>query len=260
MKKGMKYLLLMVVAALFSSCLQSGIDITVNKDGSGELVQTFMVIRDYMAFMNMGEAAGDPNMINEEQLLNQADAMGEGVKFERVEAADEKGPYAGYKAYYSFDDISKLKTSPTPMTSPGETVDDSDWFTFEFTKGSTSTLVLHTSEENEDDDDDSDEEWESEPPTEEEQAQIEQMKQIYRSMAFWFTINVEGSIESSNALYTENSKITIMDMKFEKIIENDKLFRGLTASESNNLDKMRKDLEKAGVKIDDQERIEISFR
>lgn len=214
-----------------------------------------------MAFMNMGESGTtDPNMINMEQLESLAAAMGEGVTLERVEPAPEDSLYGGYKAYYKFEDINKVRTSPMPMTTPGETSEDSDWISFQFRKGGTAKLTIISAQDEDDDFGSDDEEWDSEPPSAEEQAQMDQMKQIYRTMHFWVKVHVDGNITNTNALYADGSEVTIMDMSFEKIIENDKLFMELTSDQNNDLDKVRKDLENAGVKIDDRERIDISFR
>lgn len=261
MKKVIRLLAFSLTAVIFSSCLTSGVDITVKKDGSGELVQTFQVLKEFMAFMNLGEAGTDPNMINMDQLRNQAEIMGEGVTFVRVEPAPADSPYAGYKAYYAFSDITEIRTSPTPMTTPGESISDSDWISFDFRKGSTAKLtILSPSDDDDDFSGSDDDEWESEPSSQEEQAQIEQMKQIYSSMHFWFKVKVDGRITDTDALYADESEIIIMDMPFEKIIENDQLFKKITSDQADDLDRLRKDLEKAGVKIDDREKIEISFR
>jgi len=261
MKRVSKILLILASAALMSSCLQSGIDITVNKDGSGELVQTYKVQREYMAFMNLGEAAGDPNMVNREQLEQMAAIMGEGVSLKKVEPSNDSSPYAGYTATYSFTDITKLKTSPTPMTSPGESEDSSDWISFDFSRGNTAKLTVISQESDEDEYEDSGEEWESDSEmSAEEEAQMDQMKQIYRTMHFWFKIHFNGTVTGTNALYSDRSSITIMDMSFEKIIENDKLFMELTSNGEEDLEKIRGDLEKAGVRVDDRDRIEVSFR
>ncbi len=51
-----------------------------------------------------------------------------------------------------------------------------------------------------------------------------------------------------------------MDMSFEKIVENDEIFSHITSENSADLDEIRDRLESIGVKVDDQERIDISFR
>ena len=61
------------------------------------------------------------------------------------------------------------------------------------------------------------EQWEEEPSAED-QAQLEQMKQVYKSMHFWFKIRVEGSITETNALYADESEVVLMDMNVKKAI------------------------------------------
>ena len=68
MKNLIRILPLAAIALIMTGCLSSGIDVIVNKDGSGQIIQTFHVQKEYMAFMNLGEEANDPNMINEEEL------------------------------------------------------------------------------------------------------------------------------------------------------------------------------------------------
>lgn len=261
MKKRMKILLLSATVLLLTSCLSSGIDITINKDGSGEIVHTFHVLREYMAFMDLGEAEADPNMINMQALSDLADSMGEGVSLDRVEAEEDSSPYGGYRAFYSFTDISRVRTSTTPMTTPGETIDPSDLVRFKFKKGGTPVLsvFMPPTDDGEEKKEDS-EPFDSEEPDEEAQAQIEQMKQVFRSMHYWFKIKVNGNIGNTNALYREENEIIILDMNFDRIVENDRLFTRLTSDNNANLKDVKEDLEKAGVRIDDQEHIEISFR
>jgi len=263
MKKVLKLLPLLSILFLLSGCLSSGIDILVNKDGSGEIIQTFHVQKEYMGFMNLGEAAADPNMINKVELTNRAKSMGEGVTFTKVEPVAGNSPFAGYKAYYSFRDISKVKTSSSPMTTPGETVDDSDWIRFDFKKGGTSTLTIISLSQEEEYDGDGEDFGSDDGDFETEEADenmIEQMKQIYKTMHFWFKVKVNGNISNTNAVYSDRSEVTIMDMRFEKIVENDELFSKITSEQNSSIDEVRDQLEKIGVKIDDQEKIEISFR
>jgi hypothetical protein len=262
MKKVLQILPLFMAVILLSSCLSSGIDIVVNKDGSGEIIQTFQVQKEYTAFMNLGEQGmTDPNMINREALANQAATMGEGVTLNRVEPVSETSSFAGYKAYFTFTDINKVRTSPTPTITPGEEVDSSEWIRFDFKKGSTSKLIIITpQEEKAPPMDEEDYDTESDSPEMEDEGMMEQMKQIYSTMHFWLKIKVNGNISNTNALYSEGSEISILDMNFGKVVENDELFKHITSDQNADLDEVRDQLEKIGVKIDDQDRIEVLFR
>jgi hypothetical protein len=262
MKKIQRILPVISVLFLLSGCLSSGVEITVNKDGSGEIIQTFQVQKEYLGFMNLGDAATDPNMIDKAELANRAKTMGEGVTFRKVEPVSPNSSYAGYKAYFAFTDIRNVRTSATPMTSPGENVVESELIRFDFKKGGTSTLTMITQsvDDQYDEDDDYDSDDEDLEAEQVDDGMKEQMKQIYKTMHFWFKVKVNGNITDTNALYADQSEITIMDMKFEKIIENDALFTEMTSQKNSSLEEVRDQLEALGVKIDDQEKIEISFR
>ena len=262
MKKVQKLLIILSVTLFFTGCLSSGIDIVVNKDGSGEIIQTFEVQKDYVGFVTQGTENPDPNMINKEELINRASQMGEGVRFVRVEPSRPDSPYAGYKAFYSFSDISKIRTTATPMTSPVEMEEsDSDWIRFDFERGTIPTLtIISSSEKDEDYEDDDEQDYDSDEAEQTDEGMQEQMKQIYKTMHFWFKVRVNGRINDTNAAYSGNSEVVIMDMNFERIVENDDLFSHITSVNSSDLDSIRDQLEEIGVKIDDQEIIEISFK
>ncbi len=263
MKKKLLILVITMLTIFITGCLSSGIDITVNKDGSGEIVQTFKVLKEYTAFMNLeDESNTDPNMINEMELGKIATAMGKGVTLRKVEPMSEESLYAGYKAYFDFTDISKVKTSITPMMAPGmmET-EESDLVSFDFKQGKTSILTIISYPEMEEDSDEyPEEDLETVDSEMSDEGMMEQFKQAYKTMHFWFKVKVNGTISDSNAFYTDSSTATIMDMNFEKIVENDKLFTELTSNQNSDLDKYKEELEKIGVKIDDQEIIEIKFK
>ncbi len=262
MKKVLYLLPLITAVILLSSCLSSGIDIVVNKDGSGEIIQTFNVQKEYIAFMNLGEQGiTDPNMIDRDALTALASQMGDGVTFSKVEPVSGTSAYAGYKAYFKFTDISKVQTSPMPMTTPGEEIDSSDWISFEFKKGGTAKLtIISPQEEDEMDMDEGDFDSDSDSLEMEDEGMVDQLKQIYKTMHFWLKITVNGNISNTNALYSEGSEISIIDMNFEKVVENDQLFKHMTSGENPDLEEVRDQLEKIGVKVDDQEKIEVSFR
>ncbi len=261
MKKLSLFFFIVLSLFLLTSCLSSGIDINVNKDGSGEIVQTFKVLKEYMAFLNADGNIADPNMINEVELKKMASLMGEGVVLDRVEPMAASSNFAGYMAYFTFPDISKVQTSRSPITSPGEVeIDKSDWISFDFKKGRTPVLTIITPPESTSDYDSEDEDMELETNQQADPSMMEQMKQVYKSIEFWIRIKVDGDIKKTNASYANGSVVTIMDMKFDKIVENDELFTKMTAGSEDDMEEYKDELEKLGVKIDFQEKIEISFR
>ena len=253
-----KLLLTVLIPLLLMGCISSGVTVKVNKDGSGEIVQTFKIKRDFVGFMSMSEEPTDPNLIDREALELAAEAMGEGVSLSKVEPMPEDSPYAGYKAYFEFTDISKIRVNAEPSTSPESSADDSDWISFDFDKGSTSKLTMYLPEEEEEGEAITEENGEIEASADESMG--DQLKEIYKDMHFWMKVEVNGKITDSTASFVDGSTITIFDMNFEKIVENDELFKKVTGEDPGSMKEYKDELATAGVFIDDQDKITVSFK
>lgn len=255
----MKNILLTILIPLFlMGCISSGVTIKVNKDGSGEVIQTFKIKRDFVGFLSMSEEQTDPNLIDMEALEMTAKAMGKGVSLLKVEPMPEDSPYAGYEAYFSFTDISEIRVSASPSTSPDASMEEkNDWITFDFTRGSTSKLTMYLIDE-EEGETAVEEEAEIEASAEEDLGN--QFKEAYKDMHYWMTIEINGEITNTNAAYAHGSTVTIFDMNFEKIVEDDELLRKITAVEPGPIKNYKEELATAGVFIDDQAEIVVNFR
>jgi len=256
-----KLLLLLLLPALFISCISSGEDITVNKDGSGQIVQTFKIIKDYVGFLNLSDQPSDPNLIDMDELKKNAETMGENVTLEKVVPMPENSPYAGYQAYYTFKDINKITASAAPATSPeAGDIDQKDLIRFEFTPGSTASLVIIMPDK-EDENSTASEESADTETKKEDAGMKDQLKQIYKDMHYWIKISVDGKIKKTNARHVDGSTVTILDMSFDKIVDNDELFEKVTSDDSGkNMDEYLDELAAAGVLIEDQDRISVSFK
>ena len=254
----MKKILLAVIIPLFlMGCISSGVTVKVNKDGSGEVIQTFNIKRDFVGFLSMSEEPTDPNLIDMEALEMSAKVMGEGVSFTKVEPMPEDSPYAGYEAYFKFTDISNIRVSAEPSTSPESSSEDNDWMSFDFDKGSTSKLTIYLPDEKEGD---SPAEEDSELEASADEGLGDQLKEIYKDMHFWMKVKVNGKITNTNASFVDGSTVTIFDMNFEKIVENDELFKKVTADEPGSMKEFKDELATAGVLMDDQSEIVVSFK
>ena len=252
-----KILLTLLIPLFLMGCLSSGVTVKVNKDGSGEVIQTFNIKRDFVGFLSMSDEPTDPNLIDMEALEMASKAMGEGVSFVKVEPMPEDSPYAGYEAYFEFTDISKIRVSAEPSTSPESSSEDNDWISFDFNKGPTSELTIYLPDE---EDDEAPAKKDSEVEASAEEGLGEQLKEIYKDMHFWMKIEVNGKITNSNAAFVDGPTITIFDMNFEKIVENDELFNKVTGDNPGSMKEYKDELASAGVFIDDQSEIVVSFK
>ncbi len=255
-----KLLFALIVPVLFASCISSGEDITVHKDGSGQLVETFKIKRDYVGFLNLSDQPSDPNLIDMEALTKAASEMGEGVTLKKVEPMPADSPYAGYKAFYTFTDISKVRANASPATSPATASGGEDKrIRFAFTPGRTPTLTIFMPDEEKSKAEESAKTTKDTGKTEDPKMK-EQLKQIYKDMHFWIKVTVDGKILNTNARHTENSTVTLLDMSFDKIVDNDELFTKVTADNTKNMKGFMNELADAGVLIEDQNKIEVTFK
>ncbi len=265
----MKKILIMImlfIPFILMSCLSSGEDIMVNKDGSGQIIQTFMVKKDYVGFLNLSDQPSDPNLINMDELTAAAEYMGDGVTFDKVEPMPKDSPYAGYKAYYEFEDISKVRANATPVTSPEAAKDnEADSIRFEFTPGKTSILTILMPNDKPEGTEDSAAAEENGEANESGKADDEgmkdQLKQIYKDMHYWIRISVGGDITDTNARHVDNSTIVILDMTFDKIVDNDELFAKITADGSNKeMEQFAEELSDVGVLVEDKDVVSVKFK
>lgn len=254
-----KIILTIIIPLLFMGCISSGVTVKVNKDGSGKIIQTFKIKRDFVGFLSMSEEPTDPNLIDREALELSAQSMGEGVSFVKVVPMSEDSPYAGYTAYFSFKNIALIQVSASPSTSPeAASEENNDWIKFDFEKGPTSKLTMHLIDIPEEETSIVEEDEELEASADE--GLGDQLKEIYKDMHYWMTFEFNGKITDTNASFVDGSQITIFDMNFEKIVENDELFKKVTNDDPGSMIEYKDELATAGVFIDDQDKITVNFK
>lgn len=285
----MKRLYTMVFAvllgALTTGCIETHTLITVEKDGSGT-VQERVVMNNMVVGMMQGmaksmggedaETNAPEELFSREDALEQAAEMGEGVELVSFEEVEDAGG-TGYEAVFSFNDINTLRVKSDPgesmPTMPGEAEEEepmeeeeNEHILFAFEPGSPARLTITPPEEM---DEEEEEEIEVEVEVEEETEEaengmqiggMEQMAQFMRGMHMSMVVHVRGDIVETNAQYAEDSKITIMDIDFDKVIDNPEKLKELKAAEEKSpaeVQKILKDI--PGMKIDIGEDIFVTF-
>jgi hypothetical protein len=275
MKTVVKLLLLLSISILFVGCIESTTLIRVSRDGSGEVEETFLMRTDVLTMlMGFAEAPGDENEgesmpVDLEKLERKARGMGEGVSLKSAEElSTEKGQ--GYRAVFSFTDINELVVNQNPdenvpsTDASGEDAPKTEYITFQFRKGSdseTAVLTIFNPQE---------EPEETVPVTKEEKTQkaeaadeemLEMLKEIFRGMRIHLALEVDGTILSTGATYRDGSKVTLIDMDFTKIIENEELFKELASTDTGSVEKTKEIIKDIpGIRVELQDRVEIQFR
>ncbi len=275
MKTLIKLIFLSVISVTIASCVESTTLIRVNRDGSGEVEETFLMKTDVLnMLMGFAETPGDKNeqaqgLVNMEKLERKALAMGKGVTLKSAEElSSEKGQ--GYRAVFSFKDINNLVVNQNPdenvpsTDTTGEDAPETEYITFQFRKGSdseTSLLTIFNPPEETEETVPMEEREKTEAPAAKDEEMIEMLKEIFRGMRIHIALEVDGTIISSNAAYLEGSKVTLIDMDFSKIIENEELFRKLATEDTESIEKTKEIIKDIpGIRVELQDQVEIQFQ
>lgn len=215
-----------LIATCFSTgCLRSTTTIDLRADGSGTILQETAMSAQALAmlksFASQSNSGGAPpsDIFGEEQAKKAAGSMGVTfVSGEPFKTAD----FEGYRARYSFDDISKIRVSmDQTMSAPQTTSSKPPPFGFGFDKGAaSSTLTIQMPDQ---------------PPTRQlpglgtgaattdvEKAQAAQamamMKTMMKGLFVDVSMNVAGRIIKTNAPRVDGSRVTLMQIDFDKML------------------------------------------
>jgi len=254
-------LVLLLAAALTSGCLRSTTTIELKPDGSGTIVQENAVGAEALAMLKsfagsqQGKGGAPPDIFTQEQAMKTGESMG--VTFVSGEPI-KTAALEGYRARYRFDDITKIrvnmKQTPDAMPSGGA---DQPPFGFTFAKGSSSsTLTIQMPDQmpggsalpglpggggaNAD-------------PAQAAQA-MAMMKMMMKGLFVDLSLAVDGRIIKSNASHVDGSKVTLLQLDFDKLLQDEGNFKKLEAA---------KDLKAlasvAGLKVSSEPKVVIEF-
>ncbi|MCK4655228.1 MAG: hypothetical protein KAU01_12370 [Candidatus Cloacimonetes bacterium] len=269
MKKMRNLILILSVLFLLSGCFQVEKVITVKKDGSGTIEETTLMSKQMMQQMGQSFGSKSGGEIDEasfhdvEKLKAEATKMGANVRYVSSKALDKDGK-VGYKAIYAFDNINDLIIESNPagsmMSTPGSGSGSTDNIQFNLKKGKTSELIIKFPEEKAAQGEAMEiEEAEVDPQT------MQMMKAMYTGMKISMKIKFDGKIEKTNATYRKGSVITIMEMDFDKMMNNEKFMKALASGQGKSDKSMKKTFEKIskeapGFKAEFLEEVFVKFK
>ncbi len=268
----MKTRLLPALAAVLAlaGCLDTTTTVTVKPDGSGTIEKRIILSRHLAELMiSMGNksdpATIEQGMLNEASLKAEAARLGSGVSFVSAQKiSSDKGN--GWKALYSFKDITAVKLSENPasdLTMPGAAAAAAapgtakDSFTFALTKGSPATLTVTFPKP------DASAKPATQPQagTANNEKMIQSLRQLYADMRIVLAIVVDGTITKTNAAYVDGPTVTILDMDFSKVMSDDATFNKLRTMQGQSMEQVRAAMKTMpGIKVESQDPVSISFR
>ncbi len=258
-----------LVATLSAGCIRSTTVVNVKPDGSGTVEQTTLVNLGLMKGMlgGMGGAQTPaPGMQNEADHKRSASRMGDGVTFVSAEPVKSDDGFEGSKAVFAFADVTKLKVDQDPNLSGSSTggistpPKNSNPVTFGFTKANgVSTLTVSLAEDA----------TKGNPtvapsggPDMDNPQMLEMMRSMFKGFRVTIDVAVAGTIIKTNADHVAGSRVTLLEMDMEKLMQDEAQLRkiqkalGPTASVSE-LKPYLKDVK--GLKVNDPV-VSITFK
>ena len=256
-------------ALALAGCIDTSTKISVNADGSGTIEKTIVLSKHLAEIMASMGNKSDPatieqGILNENGLKAEVSQMGPGVAFVSAQKiTTSKGN--GYRALYSFKDIAKLKlnqspaadlTAPTGGAAGGAGGAAAEYLTFTFVKGSPATLTIIAPKPAA-----STTKPAAAPTGADADKMMATMRPLYSDMRIVVTVEVAGTITSTNAAYADGSTVTLVDMDFAKILADDANFKKLSSTRTQSMTELRTMMKSfPGVKIDSQDSVRISFK
>jgi hypothetical protein len=267
--KALKIVVLLVLSMALMGCFESIVLLRVNKDGSGTIEETVVISDAFMELMKSfggeEESEEEEELINEQELTEKAASMGEGVRYVSAEPLKtDRG--SGYKAIYSFSDINDVRVnqnpgenvSPPPMGGEEEAPVE-EWLRFNFSGGPTATLEIIYPQDMEMEQEEESAEGEVDMDSNPEMMQM--MRELYKDMHIGIAVEVDGQITETNANYVEGSTVTLMDIDFAKILEDEEKFKELMNANPETVEEMKELVkDNPGIKVEIEESIRIRFR
>jgi hypothetical protein len=214
-----------------------------------------------------GQVSGGFDVLDENELRNSASEMGRGVTYVSSKKITTKDA-EGYRATFAFSDINKVRldTSPSDKTpSPTgigvEKVDEDAVATFRFTQGPPAVLVVMLPEELTSDNLQPPELPDTLPADDPQMATMaKEMKEMFKDMKVNIALEVEGDIIRTNATHREGSKITLMEVDFGKLMQNEEALKKIDQLEPRNADEARKLLKDVpGIKVEFNPELRVEF-
>jgi len=246
MNRKLLFLSLVSVSFFLCSCVDYISHIHVKKDGSGTITETVLMEKNaaqsilylkrgfsenFSATQQKEQIDASPYWWSKEDIEKQTSLMGEGVTLTSLEPCEtEKGN--GYKAVFSFTDISKLRFRPKDHSRANNTHEQTEYretnsqflhadsVTFSFAKGNPLKLTINMPKTQPQPNSKADQ------PTSEDPMRNSLTTHMFGAMSHFFRgmrakciLTVEGEIVETNSTYRDGNQITIMDVDFDKLFD-----------------------------------------
>ena len=242
MKTPIRLLCLLLLCLPIAACLDIETLISVRGDGSGTVRERVHLSDEAVEMIRqMEQTAGGKSsgtgVLDRARLEARSAAMGPGVALVSAEPLPA-GEGTGYVALWSFDDIDTLRVEQDPEgampsgddAAGGSTEADKASMRFRLQRGE--TPVLHVASSLARDPASAATAGSDVPtPPAEEQVPAEILREMFKGMRFEIAIEVEGGIVETNATRHDGRRVTVFELDFDRLLQNDEALALLGASD-----------------------------
>jgi hypothetical protein len=259
--KTAKLALGLIAALALPSCLQNETTITLNKDGSGTIVDETLLGAQMMAMMTQFAQPGQPDpiaeMFSEEKAKEKTAKLGEGVEFVKVEVFEKDGKKGG-RFHYKFADINKVTVSPGDAVddmeeeeAPAEGEKKEDKVKFAYADGKLKIILPPTDfdEMNLGDEEGGDPQQEA------------MMKQMMADMRIAIKLVVADGIASSDATHVDADTITLFDVHVGKMLDHKDALKKIAETAKTDMDAAKAEFAKLeGIKVETKGNVTVTIK
>jgi hypothetical protein len=230
---------LCALSLFLAGCFSDKTAIKLNADGSGTITVTTQMKSSAIEQMKQmakafgGENAKEPELFTEKEAKEKAAKMGEGIEFVSYEPIKTKDA-EGMKASYSFKDVRKLKinemSEPPGGGGPGMKAQakKSTPMTFKLDKLPNGNSLLTINNPG------CEQKPDANPPAglpnELPDEQLAMMKEMMGGLLVSIQLEVPGLVKT-NSKWVEGSKVTMMEMDFDKFLGDSAKLKKLVAAQ-----------------------------
>ncbi|HEX9080303.1 MAG TPA: hypothetical protein VF795_11990 [Desulfuromonadaceae bacterium] len=271
---------LVLMSLLLAGCFQVEQVVTVNPDGSGTLEESFLISRMITESMaGFGEAMAEPAaegkqpapvpkakpFFSDEDIRKRAAELGEGVTFVSMQRIGDE-EFEGYRAVFAFRDISRLrldKKSDTkaPAPAPAEGTVEDKGVRFQFKPGKPAILTMKQIKQAP-----HEEKRESPAGTTIDAAkvnpeQLDMLRRMFAGLRFRSVLVIKGNIVDTNATYRNGSRITLMDIDFDRLLDKPEQLAIMAKVPQGDMEAALEAMRKLpGMEVDLNEVVRVTFQ
>ena len=255
--KQIKYALGLIAALALPSCLQNETTISLNKDGSGTIVDETTLGAQMVQMMAQASKPGqaDPlaEMFSEAKAKEKAKKFGKGVEYVKTEMIDKDGK-KGARVHFKFADINKISVNPgdamSDMKGPDGAADEKDSVKFAYSNGKLKIIV---------------------PPADFEDMSMDDaggnpgqeamMMQMMADMRLAIKLVIPSGIAKSNASHVDGNAITLFDVQVGKMLAQKEKLKKVSETAKTDIDAAKAAFAKIdGVKVETNEDVTVSLK